>query len=67
MTRDEIVALARKSGAFTVTEPEVGIQGRRREVYEFTAQNLERFAAALVAALVAKETQGAPVTSEVPR
>jgi hypothetical protein len=53
MTRDELVALARRSGAFTVTEPEVGIQGRRREVYEFTAQNLERFAAALTVQEVA--------------
>jgi hypothetical protein len=47
MTRDELVALARKSGAFSFTEPEVGIQNRRREVFEFSIQALERFAKAL--------------------
>lgn len=47
MKRDELVALARKSGAFSFTEPEVGIQGRRREVFEFSVQALERFSEAL--------------------
>jgi hypothetical protein len=58
MTRDELVALARKSGAFSFTEPEVGIQNRRREVFEFSIQALERFAKALAASETLAERPG---------